>query len=63
MKAEQIVIAGGAQWVGEMGGLVLFRDPVTGSTCSLPQSYISVALVKAKCNSKRREFGVVSVSV
>jgi hypothetical protein len=60
MTSEQIVIQAGAEWVGlQSGKLVLFREPQTGSTCSLLESGLTVAAVEEKMQSKRREFGLL----
>ena len=61
MQDEQIVEMAGGQWVGVqkcVGSerLVMFRDPVTGSTCCLPAEEVSVAAVRAKLEMKRAEF-------
>ena len=57
-KEERVVELAGAQWLGAWEGLVLFRDPLTGSTCSSPLAVFSVAAVVAKLESKRKEFGL-----
>jgi hypothetical protein len=57
---ERIIELANAQWVGLWEGMVLFRDPITGSTCSLPEETLSVPGVVAKLKSKRAEFGVIS---
>jgi hypothetical protein len=59
-KPERIIELADAQWVGLWEGMVLFRDPLTGSTCSLPEETLSVSGVMAKLVSKRAEFGVIS---
>jgi hypothetical protein len=60
-RSERIVELSGAQFVGidrNNKPLVLFRDPVTGSTCALLEEGITVAKVQAKLTAKRAEFGV-----
>lgn len=60
-RAERIIELGGAQWVGvdrNLKPLVLFRDPLTKTTCSLPEDGLTVAAVHAKLESKRAEFGM-----
>jgi hypothetical protein len=62
-RNERIVELAGAQWVGVDRNLkphVMFRDPVTGSTCSLPEDGLTVMGVKAKLDAKRAEFEVRS---
>lgn len=59
-REERIVELVGAQWLGRWEGQILFRDPVTGSSCSLPEENFSAAGVLAKLASKRKEFGVIS---
>lgn len=60
-NAEQIVARAAAQWVGRQrslrGILILFRDPVTKSTCALPENGLTLAGVLAKLKAKRCEFG------
>jgi hypothetical protein len=60
-KPERIVELAQAQWIGRQesrrdGALILFRDPVTGSVCALPEEGLTVAGVLAKLESKRKEF-------
>jgi hypothetical protein len=61
MKPEIVIEQAQAQWMGRMdttkGKLVMFRDPLTGSSCALPEEGLTVASVLAKLESKRREFG------
>jgi hypothetical protein len=59
-RAKRIVELAQAQWMGEWESMILFRDPVTGSTCSLPQKGLTVDRVLAKLESKREEFEVKS---
>jgi hypothetical protein len=56
---QQIVELAEAQWLGGWCGQVLFRDPVTGSSCSLPEATLTVAGIREKLKAKRAEFGVV----
>lgn len=57
-RIVSIVESAGAQWMGVMNEtIVLFRDPVTGSSCSLPLTRISVPLVREKLEEKRKLFG------
>lgn len=56
---ERIVEQADGQWLGRWEGNILFRDPVTGSSCSLPEQGLTVCSVTAKLESKRREFGLV----
>jgi hypothetical protein len=35
----------------------MFRDPLTGSTCSLPEDGLTIAGVRAKLEAKRELFG------
>jgi len=58
-NAEQIVELTDGQWLGTWEGHILFRDPVTGSSCSLPEKDLTVSSVVAKLRSKRKEFGLV----
>lgn len=58
-NAEGIVELTDGQWLGMWEGHVLFRDPVTGSSCSLPEQGLTVSSVTAKLQSKRKEFGLV----
>lgn len=58
-KSERIVELSGAQWLGvdrNFAPLVMFRDPVTKSTCALPEADLTVTAVLAKLESKRAEF-------
>lgn len=62
---KRTIIRAGAQWVGlqsqrhiDDGPLVIFRDPITGSTCSLRAADVTVSAVLAKLKSKRKEFGL-----
>lgn len=61
MTTEMIIAKTEAQWMGRMespkGRIVLFRDPLTGSSCVLPELGITVAAVVAKLRAKRKEFG------
>lgn len=57
-KEERVVELAGAQWLGMWEGFVLFRDPLTCSTCSSPVAGFTVAGVLAKLESKRKEFGL-----
>jgi len=61
-KSERIIELAEAQWVGRWdserdGRLVLFRDPISGSTLALPEEGLTVRSVVAKLESKRKEFG------
>jgi hypothetical protein len=56
---KQIVELAEAQWLGQWSGQVLFRDPVTGSSCSLPEATLTVAGIREKLMEKRAEFGLV----
>jgi hypothetical protein len=59
VNAQQIVEAAGAQWVGIMNqSLVIFRDPLTRSTCAAPLAGLSIRTVLAKLKLKRKEFGL-----
>lgn len=61
LGARSIVEVAGAQWLGLQEtndvSLVMFRDPVTGSSCALSEQGFSAAVVSAKLESKRAEFG------
>jgi len=63
LPEQRIIELAGAQWVGlqrtDSGILYLFRDPVTGSSCSLPEQGLTVSSVLAKLQAKREQFGVV----
>jgi hypothetical protein len=56
--SEKIVERAEAQWLGRWSGQVLFRDPVTGSSCSLPEATLTVDGILKKLQEKRAEFGV-----
>jgi hypothetical protein len=56
---QQMVELAEAQWLGLWSGQVLFRDPVTCSSCSLPEATLTVAGIRKKLESKRAEFGLV----
>jgi hypothetical protein len=61
-KSERIIELAGAQWVGvdrNLKPLVIFRDPITRTTCALPEAGLTVARVQAKLAAKRAEFGGV----
>jgi hypothetical protein len=61
-KSERIIELAGAQWVGvqdtDYGPLVMFRDPVTGSTLALPEDSFPVADVVDRMLEARARFGV-----
>lgn len=61
MPVKHIIEKAQAQWLGlqesHKGHIVLFRDPVTGSSCALPEKGLTVASVVRKLESKRQEFG------
>jgi hypothetical protein len=62
-RNERIIELAGAQWVGvdrNLKPLVMFRDPVTGSTHAVPEEGITVAKVQAKLAAKRAAFEVRS---
>jgi len=56
-SVERIVELASAQWLGKWEGHVMFRDPVTGSSCCLPERGLTVSSVLAKLKAKRKEFG------
>ncbi len=58
-NAERIIELTDGQWLGRWEGHILFRDPVTGSSCSLPEHGLTVSCVLAKLTAKRKEFGLV----
>ncbi len=63
-KSERTIELSGAEWVGVQAGsrtaggpLVMFRDPVTGSTLALPDDEaLTVQAVIAKMKSSREKF-------
>ena len=57
--SQQIVERAKAQWLGRWSGHVLFRDPVTGSSCSLPEDTLTIDGIRKKLKEKRAEFGMV----
>lgn len=60
-KEQRIVELAGGQWIGfdrNVRSWVLFRDPVTHSTCGVLEEGLTVASVQAKLATKRAEFGV-----
>jgi hypothetical protein len=54
--SQKIVELAEAQWLGRWSGQVLFRDPVTGSSCSLPEDTLTIEGVRKKLHAKRAEF-------
>jgi hypothetical protein len=63
-KSERIVELAEAQFVGiqttDDGPLVLFRDPVTMSTCAVFERVLTVSAVSDRLIAARGRFGVKS---
>lgn len=63
-RSERIIELSGGQWVGiqktDDGPVVLFRDPVTGSTCGVSEDSLTVSAAQARMTEKRVLFGAVN---
>jgi hypothetical protein len=62
MRSQKIIEISGGQWVGVQQTLdrpiVMFRDPVTGSTLALHEDALTISGVKALMLQSRAQFGV-----
>jgi hypothetical protein len=56
-QMKELVEQGGAQWLGLSCGLIMFRDPKTGSTCALyPAALADADDIRAALARKREQF-------